>query len=33
MDGYTVGAAARQSGSILFSQLRDLVNRVLAEPA
>ena len=25
--------AARQSGSILFSQLRDLVDRVLAEPA
>ena len=25
--------AARQSGEILFSQLRDLVNRVLAEPA
>lgn len=25
--------AARQSGSILYSQLRDLVNRVLAEPA
>ena len=25
--------AARQSGSILYSQLRDLVDRVLAEPA
>jgi thiol-disulfide isomerase/thioredoxin len=25
--------AARQSGSILYPQLRDLVNRVLAEPA
>jgi thiol-disulfide isomerase/thioredoxin len=29
----SVRIAARQSGSILYPQLRDLVNRVLAEPA